>query len=207
MTKESWAVGLSKPKALFILRRMPVASQLYELRDNDLMLGDDTRYVLKVRDLPLAEKPREKLMTLGPKNLDVAELVAILLGVGTTKEEVMTMARRIVQEYGEKALLHETQPAQAERRAGHSARQGLPGLSPASSWAGGFTKSAAGRAVYVHTAAQAYEYLKDIGASRKEQLRGLYLSSRYEVIHDEVISVGSLTANIVHPARGFPPGH
>jgi DNA repair protein RadC len=32
-----------------------------------------------------------------------------------------------------------------------------------------------------------------------------YLNSRYELIHDEVISVGSLTANIVHPREVFQP--
>ena len=40
---------------------------------------------------------------------------------------------------------------------------------------------------------------------KKEQLRGLYLNSRYQVIHEEVISVGSLTSNIVHPREVFQP--
>jgi DNA repair protein RadC len=44
-----------------------------------------------------------------------------------------------------------------------------------------------------------------MGHSNKEQLRGLYLDSRYGVIHDEVISVGTLTSNIVHPREVFQP--
>jgi DNA repair protein RadC len=44
-----------------------------------------------------------------------------------------------------------------------------------------------------------------MGTSRKEQLRGLYLNSRYQLIHDEVISIGSLTSNIVHPREVFQP--
>src|SRR6185437_16052994 len=68
-----------------------------------------------------------------------------------------------------------------------------------------FFASQAGRAVYVRNAEQAFEYLRSIGYSPKEQLRGLYLNSRYEVIHDEIISVGSLTANIVHPREVFRP--
>ena len=39
----------------------------------------------------------------------------------------------------------------------------------------------------------------------KEQFRGLYLNSRYQLIHDEVISVGSLNASIVHPREVFQP--
>jgi DNA repair protein RadC len=57
----------------------------------------------------------------------------------------------------------------------------------------------------IKTAKQAYEYLQDMRNLPKEQLRGLYLNSRYRLIHDEVISVGSLTANIVHPREVFKP--
>jgi DNA repair protein RadC len=44
-----------------------------------------------------------------------------------------------------------------------------------------------------------------MGHLQKEQLRGIYLNSRYEVVHEEIISVGSLTANIVHPREVFQP--
>ena len=40
---------------------------------------------------------------------------------------------------------------------------------------------------------------------KKEHLRALYLNSRYQIIHDEVISVGSLTASIIHPRELFQP--
>jgi DNA repair protein RadC len=44
-----------------------------------------------------------------------------------------------------------------------------------------------------------------MGSGTKEQLRGLYLNSRYQLVHDEVISIGSLTSNIVHPREVFQP--
>lgn len=35
----------------------------YSLSDTDILMGeDDTRYVLRVRDLPIEDKPREKLL-------------------------------------------------------------------------------------------------------------------------------------------------
>src|SRR6185312_2152732 len=37
------------------------------------------------------------------------------------------------------------------------------------------------------------------------QLRGLYLNSRYQVVHEEVISIGTLTSNVVHPREVFQP--
>ncbi len=60
---------------------------LYKLKDNNLILDDGgKRYVLKVKDLPLEEKPREKLVKYGSSVLSASELLAIVLGVGTKKD-------------------------------------------------------------------------------------------------------------------------
>jgi len=40
---------------------------------------------------------------------------------------------------------------------------------------------------------------------KKEHVRALYLNSRYKIIHNEIISIGSLDANIVHPREVFRP--
>ena len=50
-----------------------------------------------------------------------------------------------------------------------------------------------------------YIYLEDMRKLKKEQFRGLYLNARNKVIHDEVISIGTLTANLVHPREVFQP--
>ena len=39
----------------------------------------------------------------------------------------------------------------------------------------------------------------------KEQFRGLYLNTRNKLIHDEVISLGSLNLSVVHPREVFRP--
>jgi len=70
----------------------------------------EPKYVLRFRDIPDEDKPREKLLRSGPKNLSVAELMAVVLGVGTSKEDVLAMAKRITKEYGEKALTNESDP-------------------------------------------------------------------------------------------------
>ena len=41
--------------------------------------------VVRVRDLPRQEQPRERLFHYGPKNLSTTELLAILLGSGATE--------------------------------------------------------------------------------------------------------------------------
>jgi len=69
-----------------------------------------TQYVLRVRDLPVEDKPRENLLALGPADLTSSELLSILLGVGTKKEDVLSMSGRILREYGERAVVNEKNP-------------------------------------------------------------------------------------------------
>lgn len=176
----------------------------YTLRDNDLILQEaNTPYVLRFRDLPDQDKPREKLLSAGAKNLSSAELMAVVLGVGTSKEDVLAMAKRITKEYGEKALTNESNPevlANALEIPLTKACQIVASFEMGRRY---FSRQPG--SVYIRQSKQAYEYLKDMGNLRKEQLRGLYLNSRYQVIHEEVISIGSLTANIVHPREVFQP--
>lgn len=177
----------------------------YTLTDNDLTAAlEPDRYTLRFRDIASSERPRERLLAQGPQTLSFAELVAVLWGVGTRREDVLAMARRIIRDYGELSLQHQTDAARLAEamdipivkatqliaafelgRRAYERREGLP--------------------VFIRSAADAYDHLATIGVSRKEQLRGLYLNSRYQLIHDEVISVGSLTANIVHPREVFRP--
>lgn len=176
----------------------------YKLNDNDLIMQEPSaQYPLRFRDIPDEDKPREKLLKAGIKNLSMAELMAVVLGVGTSKEDVLAMAKRITKEYGEKALTNELNPetlATALEIPLTKACQVVASLEMGRRY---FAKQPG--AVYVRQSKQAYEYLKDMGTMRKEQLRGLYLNSRYQVIHEEVISIGSLTANIVHPREVFQP--
>ncbi len=39
----------------------------------------------------------------------------------------------------------------------------------------------------------------------KEQLRGLYLDTHHKVIHDEVLSIGTINASMLHPREVFKP--
>lgn len=182
-----------------------VATKSYQLKDLDILLGESTnQYVLRVRDLPNEDKPREKLLAAGPGGLTHAELMSVLLGVGTRKEEVMTMASRILREYGERAIVNERSP----QRLADSLD--IP-LAKACQIVASFElgrrsfENRAGKPLFVRNAAQAFEHLKSMGDLQKEQLRGLYVNSRYQVIHEEIISIGSLTANIIHPREVFQP--
>lgn len=51
----------------------------------------------------------------------------------------------------------------------------------------------------------AYEIVRDMGNLKKEHLRGLYLDIKNRVIHDEIISIGTLGQSLVHPRDVFAP--
>jgi DNA repair protein RadC len=177
----------------------------YYLKDNNLILdNNDKKYVLRVKDLADEDKPREKLIKYGPKILSSVELLAIILNVGTRKEEVLSMSQRILKEYGEKALINQVNPRIVSQQLNIPLAKACQVVACFELGKRFFQKSVNGRIV-IRTAKQAFAYLKDMRELTKEQLRGLYLNSRYRLIHDEVISVGSLTANIVHPREVFKP--
>ncbi len=57
---------------------------------------------LTIKDLPVSERPREKLIKYGAENLSEAELLSIILRVGTRKERVTEVANKILNYYDPK---------------------------------------------------------------------------------------------------------
>jgi DNA repair protein RadC len=178
----------------------------YAVKDRDLIFAENNaEYVLRLRDLDENDRPREKMLDQGPAALSVAELVSILWGVGNQKEDVLAMARRTLREYGERAIVNELNPQRLSVAAGIPLIKACQIVASLELGRRFYARQPSGQPVHIRNAKQAYQHLRDIGHGKKEQLRGLYLNSRYQVVHDEVISVGSLTSNIVHPREVFQP--
>lgn len=176
----------------------------YLQRTEDLVLdNEEKQYVLRLRDLPTEEKPREKLMQYGPAALSLTELLTIVLNAGTKKEGVLAMSGRLLKEYGDSAIVNQKDPKKIQ------SALGIPLVKACQVVAcfelGRRFFKTDGKPVTIRTASQVFDYLKDMRDLPKEHLRGLYLDSRYQLVHDEVISIGSLTANIIHPREVFRP--
>jgi DNA repair protein RadC len=177
----------------------------YAIKNHDLILDNPLgQYVLKVRDLPEESRPREKLLSQGPGALSVQELLAIVLVNGTKSEEVLTMTHRILAEYGERNVLNATD-AQAlseqlsvpEGKAMQIVAVGELGRR--------FFKGSRNGAVVIRTAQDVFEHVSDMRRLPKEHLRGLYVNSHYQLVHDETISIGTIDSNLVHPREVFRP--
>lgn len=177
----------------------------YLMRNHDFLLSTSTKkYVLKVRDLPNEDKPRERLLAHGPSALSAKELMSILLSAGTKKEEVLQMSDRILREYGEKSLLSSTDPKQLAEDLDIPIGKAMQVVAAGELGRRYFQKKRNGATV-IRTAQDVFEYTADMRTLTKEHLRGLYLDTHYQVIHDEVLSIGTIDANLIHPREVFRP--
>ncbi len=179
---------------------------MYVIRDHSLILDRSSarEYVYTIHDLPPDEKPREKLLAKGPEALSVRELTTLLLVTGTTKESVLEMTDRIVRDYGEKNIFAERDAAKLSRdldipivKACQIVAAGELGKRHYDKTETGFTT--------IRNAKDVFDYLSDMRNLPKEHMRGLYLNSHGRIIRDEVISIGTINANIIHPREVFHP--
>lgn len=161
-------------------------------------------YTLTIRDLPLHEKPREKLAAQGASVLSISELLAVILNVGTKKEDVLAMAHRMVKDYGEKSIITNASPEALAAEFSIPVGKALQIIASVELGRRLFERNPNGIKI-LRNAKDVYGYAKSMADLPKEHLRGIYLNSQYKVIHDEVISIGTVDANIIHPREVFKP--
>lgn len=71
-----------------------------------------------IAKLPSGQRPRERLLTLGPQALSDSELLAVLLRQGRRGESALDMAAELIAEHGGIAGLAAARPEELSRRAG-----------------------------------------------------------------------------------------
>lgn len=169
----------------------------------NLTLDENGDYCLRIRDMPLSNRPREKLLMFGAPNLSMAELIAIVLKAGDKKEGVMELANRIIREYGEKSILYEKDPKIIAEMLNISLIKAMQIVACGEIGRRLFENNTG--EIIIRNVEQAFKYLSSMRFLAKEELRGLYLNSRFRLIHDEIISIGTVNSNMVHIRDIFRP--
>ncbi|MBI3925804.1 MAG: DNA repair protein RadC [Armatimonadetes bacterium] len=150
---------------------------------------------------PLSEgaMPREKLQTQDIRTMEDRELLALLLGTGARGKSVFQLADELVRE----GILRSRVPTVDELCR-------VPGIGPARASAvvaglelGRRAHQPAGPPVSCPE--EAYAFLSGMSELRQEHFRGLYLDARRRLLQDITISIGTLTASLVHPREVFRP--
>lgn len=156
---------------------------------------------MKIKDLPKIERPREKLEKYGPERLSNSELLAILLRTGGKNINVVELAKKILGKFSGNGL-----PKANVKELKNTF--GL-GTAKACEIVACFEL---GRRLLQHKQSalllspkDVWEELKDIRDNKKEHFVVFFLDTRNQEIKREVISIGSLNANLVHPREVFEP--
>ena len=157
-----------------------------------------------IKNMPISERPREKMITYGCQSLSNAELLAIVLSTGTKDKTAIDLARGILNMSSEglRTLTNCTMEELMQIR-------GI-GLAKASQV---IAAVELGKRIALTTNVNNYKIQgpEDISNLLMEEMRYLnkeifniiLLNTKNNVIAIENISIGSLNASIVHPREVF----
>jgi DNA repair protein RadC len=156
---------------------------------------------LLLQGLAPAELPRERLARLGPEALKDHELLALLLGTGYRGRNVLEVARAILEAHPAAELMSLDLARLARLKGLGKARAAL--LVAAIELVKRGLERGLGVLPLISCPAEVVPLLAEIKDQRREHFLCLYLNARNQVVHKEVISIGSLSASIVHPREVF----
>ena len=159
-------------------------------------------YKLKIKDIPIEERPRERLIRIGSKSLSNAELLAIILKIGNKKENVLELSKRLIREHNLKRL----------SRIGVNNLKNVFGIGEAKACQIIACFELGRRTACIKDKrGERINFSKDIAKMlipelyglKKEYLICVFLDSRRNVLKYETISIGSLNSSIIHPREIF----
>lgn len=152
----------------------------------------------RIHDIPENDRPRERLLRLGPQALSDAELLALFINTGTKGENALEIGRRLLSDHKSLRALSRLEPAVLSR---------IKALGPAKT-----AKLAAafelGRRAQQITDAEVildrpqdiYAYVgAEMQALGHESVRIILLSTKLAVIRSEEAFRGSLNECVSHP--------
>ncbi|HLQ95001.1 MAG TPA: DNA repair protein RadC [Pseudogracilibacillus sp.] len=159
--------------------------------------------IMKMKDVPKTERPRERLLQYGSSHLSNQELLAILLGSGTKKESVMGLSSRLLMHFEGLKLLSEATIEELLSIRGIGQAKGVTLLAALE----------VGKRIHQYKPEERYvirspedgaDYvMEEMRSLNQEHLVALFLNTKNQVIHQQTIFIGSLNTSIVHPREIF----
>ena len=156
---------------------------------------------MRIKEIALEQRPRERLKTKGLDGLNDSELLAIILQNGTNGENVIDLSHRLIASFGLEKLnsLSLTELMKIK---------GIK-LGKASKLVAAFELSKrvnSGKIcekIVKNPSDIAFHYTEKLKDLKKEHFIAVFLDSKNKIIKDEIISIGTLNSSLVHPREVF----
>jgi DNA repair protein RadC len=160
--------------------------------------------ILKVKDLPLDDRPREKLILRGAQSLTDSELIAILLRTGSKGKPVVEIARDLITEHTNLAVLATStiEKLRKNRGIGNDKAATLAAAFEISRRISSQSKFFSNKKI---TSPEdiAEIFIPLLRDDLKEKFFVICLNSANKIIKNEMISIGNLNSSVVHAREVF----
>lgn len=166
------------------------------------MVTDKAKTKLSIQDMPQQERPRERLLQQGASTLSNAELLAVVLRVGTADENVLHLAERILAEAGGLQGLGQVLPTTLEH---------IPGVGPAKSaqilavmeLAKRYITQIPPEGMTINSAEDAARLVLDMSYLPQEHVRIILLDNARHVLSIPTVYIGTIHASVMRVAELF----
>ena len=167
-------------------------------------------YSLRIADLPTSERPRERLMANGAKNLATAALIAILLGTGQGQGKLSAVG--LGQFILNQLSLHQRDPVSVLRNISVQELTQIHGIGPAKATTilaavelgkRVFQSRSPDLAAIDSPQAAADALSQDLMWKQQEHFAVLLMDVKNRLLGTQVITIGTATETLAHPRDIF----
>jgi DNA repair protein RadC len=158
---------------------------------------------LRIKELPLDERPREKLLANGPAVMSNAELIAILVRTGTKKDSALRLAERLLVKHGGVGGLGGVSALEMSKIKGIGTAKAVT-IAAAVELGKRQGLFAGAERLVIHSPQDVADLMMPrLRYENKEKFVVVLLSTKNHVLASPTVSIGSLNASIVHPRELF----
>ena len=152
-----------------------------------------------LKNVPLCERPRERLIKYGPEVLTNSELIAVIIGTGTRNEGVMNLSSKLLKEEEGIQFLSTSTIAELKSYKGIGSVKAAQ-IKAAVELGRRMRNYRSERKIRISSPSEAAELvMEDMRYLKKEMLKVIFLNTKNYVMDITDISIGSLSSSIVHP--------
>ena len=156
-----------------------------------------------IKDMPLDEKPREKVKKYGFSNVTDADLISILLRCGTKKKSVKELAIDVLEYIRSVPSINDLRVSSLASFNGIGEVKAITLLS-AIEFGKRMSYKVQNKVVKVSNAKEVFDVYKYLFWNEtQEKVMTIFLNSKNEVIDNKIVFMGTANESIIHPRDIF----